>query len=81
MTLDAESLRADVAAVLGAPRDELIDDQTLLDQGLDSIRLMFLVEQWRARGVSLTFAELAELAERPTLDDWTTLLCGPRQPR
>lgn len=78
MTLDAESLRADVAAVLGAPRDELIDDQTLLDQGLDSIRLMFLVEQWRARGVSLTFAELAE---RPTLDDWTTLLCGPGEPR
>jgi aryl carrier-like protein len=78
MTLDAERLRADVAAVLGAPRDALIGDRTLLDQGLDSIRLMFLVERWRARGATLTFAELAE---RPTLDDWTALLCRPGEPR
>jgi bifunctional isochorismate lyase/aryl carrier protein len=78
MGLDVESLRADAAAVLGAPRDALIDDQTLLDQGLDSIRLMYLVERWRALGVTLTFAELAE---RPTLDKWAALLCPPGEPR
>ncbi|MFE5947234.1 phosphopantetheine-binding protein [Streptomyces sp. NPDC056480] len=64
-------LRLDVAAVLGVIPTAVAEDVPLHEQGLDSIRLMTLVEQWRARGAAVTFADLAE---RPTLNEWGALL-------
>ncbi|HYN93022.1 MAG TPA: phosphopantetheine-binding protein [Pilimelia sp.] len=49
------------------------DDDDLLDLGLDSIRLMTVVERLRAAGHDVTFVALAE---RPTLGDWADLLGG-----
>lgn len=69
LTLDR--LRLDVAAVLGLPAEAVAVDVPLPEQGLDSIRLMTLAEQWRARGAAVTFADLAE---RPTLTAWGELL-------
>ncbi|HEV2780404.1 MAG TPA: phosphopantetheine-binding protein [Actinophytocola sp.] len=62
-------MRADVAEVLHL--DEVPADQNLFEIGLDSIRLMTLLERWRAVGAEVTFLELAE---RPTLDGWLPLL-------
>ncbi|WP_281032916.1 phosphopantetheine-binding protein [Nocardia brevicatena] len=62
-----DRIRSDVSDVLGIPATALTDDTPLPDQGLDSIRLMSLVERWRAFGSTVTFADLAE---RPTLNDW-----------
>jgi len=75
LTLDR--LRDDVAKLLGRPATTLVDDQSLLDQGLDSVRLMSLVGRWRALGATISFAELAE---RPTLKGWSELIGSQRAP-
>ncbi|WP_323385315.1 phosphopantetheine-binding protein [Streptomyces calidiresistens] len=50
-------------------------DEDLADHGLDSIRLMSLLERWRAEyGVDLAFPDLAE---EPILRRWAELL-APR---
>ncbi|MFC4054926.1 phosphopantetheine-binding protein [Actinomadura syzygii] len=69
--LTPERIRADVADVLSVPQDEITDEVQLIDRGLDSIRLMTLIERWRAEGADV---ELAELAERPTVADWVAKL-------
>jgi bifunctional isochorismate lyase/aryl carrier protein len=65
------ALRAEVAALLEVPAGDLEDDENLVYSGLDSIRLMSLLERWRRAGAVTTFVELAE---RPTLADWWQVL-------
>ncbi len=73
-----QSVREEVAELLVQPPSELGEDENLLDRGLDSIRIMSLVERWRRKGAEITFVELAE---RPTLTDWYALLAsGSRSP-
>ncbi|WP_067974684.1 phosphopantetheine-binding protein [Nocardiopsis trehalosi] len=69
--LTPERLRADVEHVLGEPAGAIADDEDLLDRGMDSIRLMSLVETWRAAGVETDFITLAEDA---SVAAWTRLL-------
>ncbi|WKB55527.1 isochorismatase family protein [Eleftheria terrae] len=66
-----EALRRQVAEVLGVPPEEVDTTASLLHQGLDSIRLMTLVERLRAGGHGVGFVELAEA---PTLAQWARLL-------
>ncbi|MET9606985.1 phosphopantetheine-binding protein [Streptomyces sp. NPDC006512] len=66
-----DRLVRDVADVLYAEPAEVLVDESLLDQGLDSIRLMTLVERWRAEGARISFVDLAE---RPTLRAWADIL-------
>lgn len=73
---DLGALRAEVAALLDTPADELFDDENLMYAGMDSIRLMSLLERWRRAGAVTTFVELAE---RPTLADWWALLAAQRE--
>ncbi|WP_030768529.1 MULTISPECIES: phosphopantetheine-binding protein [unclassified Streptomyces] len=61
----------DVADVLYTEPSDVSLEEDLLDQGLDSIRLMSLVEKWRAEGARISFVDLAE---RPTLRQWAELL-------
>ncbi|MER6444400.1 phosphopantetheine attachment domain protein [Streptomyces venezuelae] len=68
-TLDR--LVRDVADVLYTEPSDVSLEEDLLDQGLDSIRLMSLVEKWRAEGARVSFVDLAE---RPTLRQWAELL-------
>ncbi|WP_424186744.1 phosphopantetheine-binding protein [Actinokineospora sp. G85] len=72
--LTAERLRADVADLLGLEPAEVAPDADLLDLGLDSMRMMSLVERWRAAGA--TDLEFADLAEEPRLGRWTELVTG-----
>lgn len=65
------TVREEVAELLFADPAELTDDENLIDFGLDSVRIMTLVERWRRLGVPITFADLAE---RPTLADWWAVL-------
>ncbi|WP_405012642.1 phosphopantetheine-binding protein [Kitasatospora sp. NBC_01539] len=65
--LDLDTLRADLADVLGERPEDIADDDDLRDLGLDSIRLMGLVETWRGRGAQVEFADLVELGPAPTL--------------
>lgn len=49
-------VRSQVLALLDEPAE---DDENLVDAGLDSIRVMGLIEDWRERGHAVTFADLA----------------------
>ncbi|WP_020495871.1 phosphopantetheine-binding protein [Sciscionella marina] len=67
MALSAEQLRAQVLDTLGLGTEEVGDTDDLLELGLDSIRLMSLVERWRADGADIGFVELTE---DPTIAAW-----------
>ncbi|WP_243521995.1 isochorismatase [Bacillus pseudomycoides] len=62
-----QSVREQVAELLRELPADIGDDEDLLNRGLDSVRIMSLVEKWRQVGVEVTFADLAE---RPTVYDW-----------
>ncbi|MFI8931595.1 phosphopantetheine-binding protein [Streptomyces sp. NPDC053474] len=73
-TLSPEQLRADVAELLDCDPAEIAPDDNLMDHGLDSVRIMSLIERWRAAGAATV--EFPDLAERPELGHWTALLTG-----
>lgn len=66
--LDRATIVADLAEVLDLAEAEFDDDTNLLDMGLDSVRLMSLIERWRAAGA--THADIVVLAGDPTLGAW-----------
>ncbi len=65
-----EELLTTLADLLESPRSLGLDD-SLLDSGLDSVRLMMLVDRLQQSGADVGFADLAE---RPTLRAWVELL-------
>lgn len=70
-TLTRDQVVADLAATLDLPADELTEDANLLDLGLDSVRLMSLVERWRSNGAVIDFVDLAS---DPELGAWFEVL-------
>ncbi|MBM7114616.1 isochorismatase family protein [Archangium primigenium] len=70
-SLSPERVREDVAELLEQTAADLREDENLLERGMDSIRIMSLVERWRRTGAEVSFVELAE---KPTLADWCALL-------
>ncbi|AVM00195.1 isochorismatase [Gordonia iterans] len=67
-TLDRNTIVADLAEVLDVPVEQLDDDTNVLDLGLDSVRLMSLIERWRAAGAQR--ADIAVLAADPVIGSW-----------
>ncbi len=67
----ASKFMADIAEILYMTADDLDQDISLMDQGLDSIRAMTLIEQWRSQGIDIDFSELVELT---TLTEWIEVL-------
>ena len=51
--------------------DEPLDDENLIDYGLDSVRMMALAARWRKVYTDIDFVMLAK---KPTIDAWWTLL-------
>jgi bifunctional isochorismate lyase/aryl carrier protein len=70
-SLSIAELRSQLANLLQCSPQEIGSEDNLLDWGLDSIRLMSLVERWRQAGIEVSFTDLAE---RPTLANWSQLL-------
>jgi bifunctional isochorismate lyase / aryl carrier protein len=67
-----EAIRAQVADLLQELPANLGENDDLINVwGLDSVRIMSLVERWRRSGAEVTFVELAE---QPTLAAWWALL-------
>ncbi|MDO4631360.1 MAG: phosphopantetheine-binding protein [Corynebacterium sp.] len=62
---------ADVAETLGTTPDALDPKANLADLGLDSLRLIMLVEKWRAEGADVDFQQILTHA---TLEEWFELL-------
>lgn len=72
--LSADRVRADVAGVLGRDPADIGTEDNLLDLGLDSIRVMSLIERWREAGAS--GLDFPAFAERPELGHWINLVTG-----
>lgn len=72
MSVGAEQVRADVADVLYVEVSELDHESDLRDQGMDSVRVMELVDKWRRAGV--TKLDFIMLAEDPRLTRWLDVL-------
>lgn len=66
-----QTLQQQLGELLQQPPQQVGVEENLLDWGLDSIRLMSLVETWRHKGAEVSFADLAE---QPTIAAWTRLL-------
>lgn len=69
--LTRRQVREHVAELLQENAEEIGDEDDLLDWGLDSMRIMTLVEKLRARGVQVGFADLGETT---TLRQWWEVL-------
>ncbi|MCF8579010.1 isochorismatase [Enterobacter ludwigii] len=65
-----EALRAMILPLLDES-DEPMDDENLIDYGLDSVRMMALAARWRKVHGDIDFVMLAK---NPTIDAWWTLL-------
>ena len=68
--LTLERMRADVAAVLHEAPEAILDDDNLMDLGVDSLRVLNLSLQW-SETVPLEFSELAE---HTTLAGWWSVV-------
>lgn len=66
-----ERVLAEAAHILAEPAEDIDPAEDLFDRGMDSVRMMSLMEQWRAAGVEVEFADLAE---QPTINAWVALL-------
>lgn len=71
MTLSAMRIEADVADVLRVDVGDLDREEDLRDQGLDSVRMMDLLERWRRAGAK--DIDFITLAEDPRLSRWTKM--------
>ena len=70
-TLTRDAMQADIARLLMLTPAEIDPDENLSYFGLDSIRVMSLLEQWRERGAQIQFVDLAE---KTTLNEWWQLV-------
>lgn len=66
-----EKLLERIAGFIRLPSDEIDCDESLIDYGLDSIRVMNLVGEWRNQNIEISFQQLAE---NPTINGWWQLL-------
>lgn len=71
-----EEVRMLIFELLGEDPSEGLDDhEDLIDRGMDSIRMMSLVEMLREKGVDINFMQLAE---KPTVAAWGNLLSSQK---
>ncbi|BBY30727.1 non-ribosomal peptide synthetase [Mycolicibacterium sediminis] len=66
-----QTVREEVAELLGISSDALDPHADLIASGLDSIRMMSLSGRWRKQGIDVGFAALAA---QPTVEAWAALV-------
>ncbi|MFF5447659.1 amino acid adenylation domain-containing protein [Streptomyces sp. NPDC012888] len=71
--LSIDDLRRVVTDLLGSDAEPVGDQVNLIELGLDSLKLMRIADRFRRAGMDVGFADLAR---RPTLAAWGTLLAA-----
>ncbi len=71
MSVAEQQVRSDIADVLEIDVTELEDGIRLDDLGMDSVRIMELLDRWRRAGADVDFMVLAE---DPHLEHWLKVL-------
>lgn len=71
LDLTIEQMRFDVANMLHETPSEILDDDNLMEWGLDSMRAMTLAAKWRQAGAKIEFADMAA---EPTLQHWWNVI-------
>ncbi len=66
----SQTVRDEVAELLGVSADDVDPNTDLIASGLDSIRMMSLSGRWRKQGINVGFAALAA---NPTVAAWIDL--------
>ena len=77
MKVTDDQALADIADLLYLEPAELDHEADLRDQGMDSVRVMELVERWRSAG--LTQIDYIALAEDQRVAHWLTVLRDVQQ--
>ncbi|OAK54565.1 phosphopantetheine-binding protein [Rhodococcoides kyotonense] len=72
--LTRETVIGDIATALDRSPERIDDELNLLDEGLDSIRIMGLVERWRSTGAA--DVDFPTLAADPTVSHWVAVALG-----
>jgi mycobactin phenyloxazoline synthetase len=73
----ADTVRGEVAELLGVSPESVDPQADLIASGLDSIRMMSLSGRWRRQGIDVGFAALAA---NPTVLAWTELIAERSTP-
>ncbi|CUZ01618.1 Isochorismatase [Serratia marcescens] len=66
-----DALRQQILPLLDEDSEDMGNDETLIDYGLDSVRIMELATRWRKIRSDIDFIALAR---NPTIDSWWALL-------
>jgi len=69
--LTREDLKKQLLSALDVEESDFDPDENLIDYGLDSVRVMMLVTEWRKLGIDVGFDELAK---KPTLNGWWDII-------
>lgn len=69
--LSLEQMRREIAEMLHEDPSDILDDDNLMDLGLDSMRVMTLVLRWNKAGAAVEFSDMAAVA---TLAQWWALV-------
>mgnify|MGYP002865411166 FL=1 len=75
--LTRDRIIGDIADVLQLEPGDIGDETNVVDIGLDSVRLMSLIERWRAAGA--VQADLVALASDPVVGSWVRELTADAQ--
>jgi bifunctional isochorismate lyase/aryl carrier protein len=65
-----------ICRILQTDAGDVADTDNLIDHGLDSIRLMALVQRWSDQGLAVKFEELAAY---PEINHWWKLVGSERR--
>lgn len=66
-----EAIQHAIADVLAIDVAEVLEDENLIYLGLDSVRVMLLIDRWRAAGIDIS---LADLSQATTVLEWHAVL-------